>query len=161
MHHRVWIILAALAMALLPLTAASAATTKPAVKVDNKADFAAVSATVQKEMLAGGRYEFVDNTERDTITKRLGDMQALFDTYGSVEHMDMKQRTQLLTAQEDVNAILTRRDDRRLICKNERAMGTLIPKRVCRTYGELERSRRSAQQFMQQEARPGYIRGAQ
>lgn len=159
MCNRVWFFLAALTMALLPLGAAGAATTKPDVKVDNKADFAVVSATVQKEMLPGGRYEFVDSAEHDTVTKRLNDMQALFDSYGTVEQMDSGKRAQLLTDQEDVNAILTRRDDRRMVCKSERPVGSLIPQRACRTYGEIERSRRSTQQFMQQEARPGYVSG--
>jgi hypothetical protein len=159
MYNRVWFMLIALTVALLPLGAVSASATKPAVKVDNKADFAAVSAAVQKEMAPGGRYEFVDSAEHDTVTRRLNDMQALFDSYGTVEQMDGNKRAQLLIDQEDVNAILTRRDDRRMVCKSERPVGSLIPQRTCRTYGEIERSRRSTQQFMQQEARPRYVSG--
>ena len=159
MPNKFCFIASALLIALLPLGAASASATKPAVKVDNKADFAAVSAAVQNEMVPGGRYEFVDSTEHATVTKNLGDMQALFDTYGTVEQMDSAKRAQLLTDQEDVNAILTRRDDRRMVCKSERPIGSLLPRQTCRTYGEIERARRGTQQFMQQEARPGYVSG--
>jgi hypothetical protein len=160
MRHQVWIVLAALLLALLPLGAATASTTKPAVKADNKADFTAVSAAVQNEMRPGGRYEFLDSAEHDTVLKRLSDMQALFDSYGTVAQMDSNTRAQLLTDQEDVNAILTRRDDRRMVCKSERPVGSLIPQQACRTYGEIERARRGTQEFMQQQARPGYVSGA-
>ncbi len=159
MRNKIWFIGIALTIALLPLGAASASATQPAVKVDNKADFAAVSAAVQKEMVPGGRYEFVDSTEHATVTKRLNDMQALFDSYGTVEQMDSNKRAQLLTDQEDVNAILTRRDDRRIVCKSERPIGSLLPKQNCRTYGEIERSRRSTQEFMQEKARPRDMSG--
>lgn len=159
MYHRIWLLLLLLLMALLPLGAASASAAKPSVKADNKADFTAVSAAVQKEMVPGGRYEFLDSSEHDTVTKRLSDMQALFDKYDTVAQMDSNKRAQLLTDQEDVNAILTRRDDRRMVCKSERPMGSLIPQQACRTYGEIERGHRSSQQFMQQEARPGYTPG--
>jgi hypothetical protein len=80
MYNRVWFMLIALTVALLPLGAVSASATKPAVKVDNKADFAAVSAAVQKEMAPGGRYEFVNTHEIDTVTSRLHDMHALLDS---------------------------------------------------------------------------------
>lgn len=159
MQHRGWTMLMALTMALLPLGAATASTPKPDVKADNKAAFTAVSTTVQNEMRPGGRYEFVDSAEHDTVIKRLGDMQALFDSYGTVAQMDSNTRAQLLSDQEDVNAILTRRDDRRVICKSERPIGSLIPQRSCRTYGEIERSRLKSQDFMQEQARPGYVHG--
>lgn len=159
MHHRGWIMLVVLTMALLPLGAAIASTPKPDVKADNKAAFTAVSSAVQDEMRPGGRYEFLDSAEHDIVIKRLSDMQALFDSYGTVAQMDSNKRAQLLTDQEDVNAILTRRDDRRIICKSERPIGSLIPQRACRTYGESERARRSSQEFMQEQARPGYVNG--
>lgn len=159
MRHQVSIVLTALLLVLLPLGAAVASTTKPSVKADNKAAFTAVSTAVQSEMRPGGRYEFLDSAEHDTVTKRLSDMQALFDSYGTVAQMDNNARAQLLADQEDVNAILTRRDDRRMVCKSERPVGSLIPQQACRTYGEIERTRRGTQEFMQQEARPGYVSG--
>lgn len=143
----------ALAMAVLPQGAACANTTEPTVKADTKAAFADVMDAVQKQMVPGGRYEFVDNTERSEVNTRLNDMKALFDQYGTVEQMDTSAKARLLTDQEDVNAILTRRDDRRIICKSERPMGSLLPKKVCRTYGEIERDRQQGQKFMQDEAR--------
>jgi len=143
----------ALGMMLLPLGVACANTTEPAVKADTKAAFTDVKDAVQKQMVPGGRYEFVDSTERAEVDAKLNDMKALFDQYGTVEQMDAPSKARLFTDQEDVNAILTRRDDRRVICKSERPMGSLLPKRTCRTYGEIERERNDSQKFMRDEAR--------
>lgn len=127
------------------------------VKAETKADFVAVVAAVKKEMVPGGRYEFVDRSERATIDTNLAEMQALFDKYVDVAAMDKDAKLQLYVDQENVNAILTRRDDRRMICKSERPLGSLIPKRVCRTYGVVEGDRRNAQDEMIRSARPGFI----
>lgn len=142
-----------LGMVLLPLGAACASNIEPAVKADNKAAFADVMGAVQQQMVPGGRYEFIDSTERAEVDTKLNDMKALFDQYGTVAQMDEASKARLFTDQEDVNAILTRRDDRRVICKSERPIGSLLPKRTCRTYGEIERERNDSQKFMRDEAR--------
>jgi hypothetical protein len=138
---------------LLPIGAVCANTIEPAVKADNKAAFTEVMGTVQQQLVPGGRYEFVDSTERAEVDAKLNDMKALFDQYGTVAQMDSSSKARLFTDQEDVNAILTRRDDRRVICKSERPIGSLLPKRTCRTYGEIERERNDSQKFMRDEAR--------
>lgn len=143
----------ALGMVLLPLGAASASKIESAVKADNKAAFTEVMDAVQKQMVPGGRYEFTDSAERADVDAKLNDMKALFDQHGTVEQMDAPTKARLLTDQEDVNAILTRRDDRRVICKSERPIGSLLPKQNCRTYGEIERDRNEGQKFMRDEAR--------
>lgn len=127
-----------------------------AIKADNKADFTAVVADVKAKMIPGGRYEFVSRSERSTIDTSLAEMQSFFDKFGTVAAMDKDTKFQLYVDQEDVNAILTRRDDRRMICKSERPMGSLIPKRTCRTYGAVERDRQFTQEEMIRSARPGY-----
>lgn len=66
--------------------------------------------------------------------------------------MDSSKRAQPLLDQEHANAILTRREDRRMVRKFEWATGSLIPRQTCGAYGEIERARRGTQQFMQQEA---------
>jgi len=127
------------------------------VKAETKADFAAVMAAVKKEMVPGGRYEFVDNSERKTIDTNLARMQSLFGKFETVAAMDKDAKFQLYVNQENVNAILTHRDDRRMICKSERPMGSLISKRICRTYGAIERDRQNSQEEMIRSARPGWM----
>jgi hypothetical protein len=151
MKLKTWQIDMALALTLgatLQMEAAPATKTETIVRVDDKAEFSAVAATVQKEMLPGGRYEFVDNQERGTVNTRLLDMQSLFDRHDTVAQMDADTKVQLFNDQEAVNAILTRRDDDRLVCEHEAPLGSLVPRTTCLTYRETEQRRRDDMHFM-------------
>lgn len=133
------------------------AATKAEKKADNKADFAAVVVEVTAEMATWGRYGFVSASERSTIDASLAQMQSFFDKFGTVAAMDKDAKLQLYEDQESVNAILTRRDDRRVVCTVERPTDSLVRKRICRTYGTVARDRRSAQEEMNRISRDGYI----
>jgi len=135
-------------VAILQVEMARASKTETILKADNAAEFSSVIASVQKEMLPGGRFEFVDTQERSTVSTRLADMQALFDKHGVVAQMDMQTKVQLFNDQEAVNAILTHRDNDRLICENAAQLGSHIPRTTCVTYGESERRRRGEMHFM-------------
>lgn len=148
-----------LGLALFPWGMARASKVQPAVKADTKTDFMTVVAAVKEEMVPGGRYEFVSSSERQTIDTSLGEMQSLFDRFETVSAMDKDAKFQLYVDQENVNAILTHRDDRRLVCRSERPIGSLLPKRTCRTYGEVERNRQFTQEEMIRRARPGFVNG--
>lgn len=145
MKRKVWMLGVAMALVLLPLEGALAG---KAVNADNKDDFSGVAAAVRQEMAAGGRYEFVDRSERSTIDARLTEMQALLDKYGSVAQMNSDAKIKLMNDQEEVNAILTKRDSNRKVCESRPPTGSLLPQSVCRTYGDIERSRRDSQKFM-------------
>lgn len=159
MKLNIWLAGMVLSATLFPWGTACASKEQPAVKADTRADFTAVVAIVNEEMVPGGRYEFVSGSERQTIQASLGEMQSLFDKFGTVAAMDKDAKFQLYVDQENVNAILTHRDDRRMVCKSERPIGSLVPKRTCRTYGDVERGRQKSEQFMQQQARPGFVKG--
>lgn len=158
MKFTIWVaglLLGATAFVLPCVSVASAA--PGAIKAESKADFGEMITAVRKEMVPGGRYEFVSSSERKTIDDKLADMQSLFDRFETVSAMDKDAKFQLYVDQEDVNAILTHRDDRRMVCVSERPIGSLIPKRVCRTYGAVERGRQNAQEEMIRSARPGFV----
>ncbi len=157
MRFNMWVAGLLLGTACLAPSLSHAGVEKAAIKADNKAEFADVVAAVKGEMVPGGRYEFVSSTERKTIDTNLAEMQSLFDKFETVAAMDKEAKFQLYVDQENVNAILTHRDDRRLICQSERPIGSLIPKRTCRTYGAIEHGRQNAQQEMMRSARPGFI----
>ncbi|HWU76537.1 MAG TPA: hypothetical protein VN043_08525 [Rhodanobacter sp.] len=159
MQLKVWMVGIMLGAAWIAPGSAFANDSKPQIKADTKAEFGDVVAAVQGEMVPGGRYEFVDSSERRTIDANLAEMRSLFDQFGTVSAMDKDAKFKLYVDQENVNAILTRRDDRRMICTSERPMGSLIPKRTCRTYGAIQRDRKNSQEFMQQQARPGFVSG--
>jgi hypothetical protein len=151
MRTKVWMISLAAGFALLQMTSVQAAKVKPmSVKADTKAEFEAVSAEVHKQMAPGGRFEFVTKDEASDLNNHLDDMQSLYDKFGTVSQMDGNSKVQLFNDQEAVNAILTRRDSDRLVCENTAPTGSLIPKTTCHTYGEIEKSQRDSQKFMQQ-----------
>lgn len=124
------------------------ASDKAVVRADTKENFQAVVAAIQKQMAPGGRWQFVDQGERATIDGNFADMSRLYDQYGSVDKMSPTAKQQLLADQNTVNAILTKRDGDRLICKSEVPVGSHLPIRTCRTYAQIELEQRNAQQQM-------------
>lgn len=141
-----WALAAALVMA---GGAALADEPKQIVKADNAQDFAVVVAAVRQEMQTGGRYEFVPEAERGTIDTRLADMSALFDKRGTVDAMTADEKVRLMNDQSQINAILTRRDSERLICKREAPTGSHLTRSVCRTYGEIERAQHDSWRYLE------------
>ena len=145
---RKWLIGLFAGMALLQAGMVCATKTETIVKAENKADFSAVVSAVQSQMVPGGRYGFTDKKEREDVNRGLEYMQSLFDMYGTVAGMDQKTQMDLFNHQEAVNAILTRRDNNRLVCESVAPTGSNIPRRTCRTYGEIEQERQNTQQVM-------------
>jgi hypothetical protein len=66
----------------------------------------------------------------------------------SVEELDGSSKGKLLEAQEDVNAVLTKKDGRRLICQQVTPTGSNRKQKQCTTFAEQERERRDARTFM-------------
>lgn len=149
MTFKVWLTSTVVVLALLPLGIVRANKTEVIVKADNKADFSAVVAAVRKEMLPAGRYEFVDNTERDTINAKFADMQSIFDKSDTVAEMSQDAKVQLFNDQEAVNAILTHRDDKRLVCENIAPIGSHIPRTSCKTYREIQVQQLGTKNYLQ------------
>lgn len=126
---------------------------KPVIAADTKDHFEAVAAAVEQQMKPGGRWEFVSKEGRQTIGQRFIDMQALFDQYGSVDKMDNGARARLLDDQNVINQTLVRYDGNRLVCAEETPVGTHFPKKVCRTYGEIQSQQNDAQFMMRQNSK--------
>lgn len=150
MRLRLWLVGAVAGAILLQASAVYAYKMEVIVKAQNKSDFTAVMAAVHQQMQPGGRYEFVNHTDREKLDASFADMQALFDKYGTVTQMDQPVKVQLFNDQEAVNAILTHNDGKRLICESAAPTGSHIPRTTCRTYREVELQRRNAQNFQQQ-----------
>lgn len=150
MKPRFWLVGAVMGMTLLQASAVYAYKTEVIVKAENKSDFTAVVAAVHQQMQAGGRYEFVDQGERQKIDASFADMQSLFDKFATVAQMDQGAKVQLFNDQETINAILTHRDDKRLVCESVAPIGSHIPRTTCRTYREIELERSNTERLQQQ-----------
>ncbi len=118
------------------------------VTAQTKAEFVDQARDVREGMAPGGRYEFVTPDERARVERRLGEMQTLFDHYVEGKRLPDATLVQLLTAQEEINGILTQRDGNRLICKNEVPTGSHRPVNNCKRYADIERARRETQKTL-------------
>lgn len=122
------------------------------VKADTKDNFSAIVAAINQQMQPGGRWQYLDSTERGTIDASFSDMRGLYEKFGSVSAMTSPAKVRLLADQDTVNAILTRKDGERLICRNEIPVGSHLPVRHCRTYAQMQAEQRNAQQYLRDHA---------
>ena len=120
----------------------------PAVNANTKDAFETVSTWVRKQMDAGGRYSYVTAGERSKVNAKLDEMNQLFQKNGDTAQMTDAEKTAMFNSQEQVNAILARRDNDRLICKNEMPIGSHIPVKTCQTAGEIEARRRNDTDYL-------------
>ncbi|WP_139350378.1 hypothetical protein [Rhodanobacter sp. B04] len=159
MKSKAWLVGMFMGVILLQAGMVHATKTEVIVKAENKADFAAVALAVQGQMKPGGRYGFMDAKEQDEVNSGLSYMQSLFDKYNTVDQMDQQTKVDLFNHQEAVNAILTRRDNNRLVCENVAPVGSHITRTTCRTYGEIQQDHRDTQQMLDNMKRVQTLRG--
>lgn len=160
MKLKSWLMGATVGVTLLQASAVYAYKTEVIVKAENKGDFATVVMAVHQQMQPGGRYEFIDQKNRQKIDTIFADMQSLFDKRDTIAQMNQDEKVQLFNDQEAANAILTRNDDKRLVCETVAPIGSHIPKTSCRTYRDIEMERRDTRNLQQrmlqvQEAKGG------
>ena len=125
----------------------------PALAADTKEKFDDQAAAIRQQMKSGGYWEFVSGSERTTVERRLDEISQLLGTAHDANGLDAKGKAQVLTAQEEVNAILSKKDGRRLICKSVSPTGSHRKQMECQTYAERERERRDAQNTMRDRSR--------
>ena len=130
-----------------PTTAIPEDNGKPVVKADTKDNFEAIVAAIHQQMQPGGRWQYINQSESSTLDNTFADMGKLYDQFGSVDKMDDNAKMRLLTDQGTVNAILTRKDGERLVCKSELPVGSHLPVKTCRTYAQIQAERNDAQEF--------------
>lgn len=124
------------------LHAAESAGTRDAAHT--AAAFAKQAAQVREQMRPGGRYAFLDATERATVDRDLTRIGELLGKRGTVDGLTDQEQVELINAQEEANALLTRNEDgARMVCRYEQLTGSRMRSKVCRTeaqWAELERS---------------------
>lgn len=158
MSRKLWLGLLATA-ALIAHAGLQATESKPDVKAETKDQFAAVADHIREQMGAGGRFQFLNTSEHAMVEKDLGDMQALYDKFGTVNAMDADSKVKLYNTQTEVNAILTKRDGDRRVCQQEMPTGSNIPKTVCRKYGDIQLEQKASQKYMQDRLQVSQPRG--
>jgi hypothetical protein len=132
-----------LAVALMFSTAPGAKkTAERPLTAESRTLFEDQSAAIRQQMEPGGHYEFVSAAERAEVERNLQTMGDLLARHTDAAALAERDKAALLQAQENVNAILTRNDGRRLICERSRPTGSHLGKDKCVTFAERERQRR-------------------
>lgn len=130
------------------------------VLADTSARFAEVAQQVRKDMEPDGRYEYIRQDDKDRVESDLHAMQAMLEKNGSVAAMNAQDKVNLFNTQEHLNGILVHNDRDRLVCERRAPVGTNIPTTTCRTFGEIERTRREAQTYMVDHSKDAQVNAA-
>lgn len=110
--------------------------------------FAVQAAAVRKDMGPDGRYREVNAAERAVVEAELEKIEGLLQHRGSAEKLDDKDQVELVNAQENINAVLTKNDGDRLICTLDQRTGTNFKVKTCMTaFQRAERTRKAQQGF--------------
>jgi hypothetical protein len=121
----------------------------PALQAVTKEKFDDQAAAIRQQMKPGGRWEFVDSDERASVNSRLDEIASVLAA-ATADELSREQKAKVLQAQEDVNAILTKKDGRRLICQQVAPTGSNRKQKQCSTFAERERQRRDSRDFLRQ-----------
>ncbi|MEO8672440.1 MAG: hypothetical protein ABI411_14075 [Tahibacter sp.] len=120
----------------------------PALRAASKESFDGQSAAILAQMKAGERWEFVTAAERKIIERRLDEISTLLGGAESLDTLSPDQKGRLLVAQEDVNAILTKKDGNRIICLKEAPIGSHRRELRCETFANREHERVESRKYM-------------
>ncbi|WP_386065578.1 hypothetical protein ACFJIW_13715 [Tahibacter sp. UC22_41] len=126
-------------------TAAARERVERPLTADSKTLFDDQAAAIRQEMQSGGRYEFVSEAERADVESNLVRIAGVLGRHADAQAFSDGDKAELLQAQENVNAVLTRNDGRRMVCVRERPTGSHLGKDKCQTFAEIERARRSSE----------------
>ena len=124
---------------------------KPVEKVvaaDTPEKFDATIEKIRGQMAEGQRYEFLKEKDRETVNRKLDRMREMLVEAGSVEAMQPEQKVKLFSIQEEVNGILARNADDRLVCSHDAPTGSHLPMTSCHTVRELVHNRENARHQM-------------
>ncbi|MFZ1224749.1 MAG: hypothetical protein WAR01_16105 [Dokdonella sp.] len=122
---------------------------------DSAEKFALLVDKIRSQMATGQRYEFLSPADRKLVNDSLDKMGSLLQANGSVEAMNMGDRTRLFNEQERANGILAKNADDRLVCTRVAPTGSHRPVTDCKTYRELEEIRKDTKTQLREFKRGG------
>jgi hypothetical protein len=141
--HSIWALILLLSSS--PLLAS-----KPVEKVvtaDTPDKFETVVEKVRSQMAPGERYEFLKEKDRNKVNQKLDRMAGMLAKAGSVEAMPPEEQARLFSLQEEINGILARNADDRLVCSHDAPTGSHLPSTTCHTVRELKRNREDSRRW--------------
>ena len=111
---------------------------------------------IETELNDGETYAELKQEDRGRVRESLGRMRAAVEQYPGRDAMPEQVRTQVFNDQQVVNTVLTQaREDSRLICRREKAIGSNMSTTQCLTVAERARQKSRAEQDMTRAQRVG------
>ena len=107
-----------------------------------------LSRVLDEEMSPGRRFEHVTPTERAQVDAALARMTQAVSGKPSIADLDDATRIKVFNLQEQINAILTKRDNERVICEKRSMTGSHRKQSVCETFGEKMARRKNSRDRM-------------
>lgn len=101
----------------------------------NRADFADQAKLVREGMQPGGQYAFVKPQQRESIEEDLGLISELLAKNESIGALKDGELIKVFNAQERINATLTQREEKRVVCERKKVLGSNIPRNECQSFG--------------------------
>lgn len=146
-----------LATAALLMCVATAADAAPKKEVFESGKPLAEQITkIEIDLNDGETYAELALPERSRVREALTRMRAVVEQYPEQKALPESARMALFNDQQVVNTVLTQaREDSRLICKREKAIGSNMPVTQCMTVAQRERIKAQAQGRMDKTQRVG------
>jgi hypothetical protein len=126
------------------------------VTADTPDKFTQVATQIRGQMATGGRYEFINASDKGKVEADLNSMAMSLQKSGSVAAMSQPEQVQLFNTQEHLNGILTHSDSNRLVCEHRAPVGSNIPLNSCKTVGQIEKMRRDGDKYMDDAGQGGF-----
>lgn len=143
------LLLLCLALSLPTPPAAAKENPERFVDVGKQQTFEDQARTVRQEMKPGGRFEFTTPEERQRVDEQLAIIAALLQKRAGA-NLDDDDQLEIYAAQESVNAILTQRDGRRLICEFSAPTGSNRKVKQCVTYADRVRANKESRNYLRE-----------
>lgn len=133
MNPRILMLAAALAASSGALAADEPYVTRTKIE---PARFGELASALATELHTGGRFEWTTPPERAAVEAALARMAARLEGRRTLAELGEDERIALYNDQEEINAILARRDSERRVCERRALVGSHRKETVCETYGQ-------------------------
>lgn len=112
------------------------------LNAESTAQFRQQAATLRSEM-DKGKYAGLSVGDKKAIDKRLDQLDALYVKRGAGNEINDSDAVALVNASSEINALLAGNKDERLVCTQEKILGSNRRTKVCMTAAQREERRRS------------------
>ncbi len=111
-------------------------------------EFRQQAQTLRTSMQPGGQHANVTPANQERIGKQLDVLQKLYDDRAEGKKFRKADEVKLVNASEEINAILSGREDDRLVCEQVRTLGSNRTTKVCMTVAERRARQEEAKKDM-------------